>query len=78
VAYLASTLAPRPDYWAQAKMSAGVDLRCPWLQAGSRSARATRGEPRPVHISLIAAYRVYNSVELLLVSPQATNPRQTG
>ena len=38
----------------------------------------TRGEPRPVHISLIAAYRVYNSVELLLVSPQATNPRQTG
>ena len=78
MAYLASTLAPRPDYWAQAKMSAGVDLRCRWLRAGIRSARATRGEPRPVHISLIAAYRVYNSVELLLVSPQATNPRQTG
>ncbi len=32
-AYLASTLAPRPDYWTQAEMAAGVDLGRPWLQA---------------------------------------------
>jgi hypothetical protein len=50
-------------------------------KTNSRSTRVTRGEPRPVHITLIANCRVYNSVvvlnsrfQLLLGSPQATKP----
>jgi hypothetical protein len=49
----------------QAEMADGVDLRCSSdcrASVGhSRSTRVTRGELRPVHITLIATCRVYIS-----------------
>ncbi len=53
------------------------------LAAGRiRSARLTRGEPRPVHTTLIATCRVYNSVVVLRrITPGLSpgyEPRKTG
>ena len=56
-------------------MAVGVDLRCPTV-GHSRSTRVTRGEPRPVHITLIATSS-HLSAGVYVLKFQAVIPRIT-
>ena len=52
-------------------MANGVELR---HFGHSRSTRATRGEPRPVHITLIATCRVHNSRGSIVIPSRGVTP----